>query len=124
MKGFHIVKMVSPLRRPYKLRPNPKNPELTTCRLYIQLGSSMSNQDDEMLEEYDFSQARRGPVVVAGPNKERITIRIDADILNWFHDYVNSCGGGSYQALCEYINGRDKDWEAVGAGGAEGATGR
>ena len=78
----------------------------------------MSSEDDEMLEEYDFSQARRGPVVPTGTNKERITIRIDADILNWFRDYVNSRGGGSYQALMnqalrEYIEGRDKDWETL-----------
>ena len=78
----------------------------------------MSNEDDEMQEEYDFSQGRRGPVVSTGSNKERITIRIDADILNWFRDYVNSRGGGSYQALMnqalrEYIDGRDKDWETL-----------
>lgn len=78
----------------------------------------MNSKDDEMLEEYDFSQSKRGPVVQAGPNKERITIRIDADILNWFRDYVNSRGGGSYQALInqalrEYIEGRDKDWETL-----------
>lgn len=78
----------------------------------------MDSNDDEMLEEYDFSQARRGPVVSAGINKERITIRVDADILSWFRDYVNSRGGGSYQtlmnqALREYIEGRDKDWETL-----------
>lgn len=78
----------------------------------------MDSNDDEMLEEYDFSQARRGPVVAAGINKERITIRVDADILSWFRDYVNSRGGGSYQtlmnqALREYIEGRDKDWETL-----------
>jgi uncharacterized protein (DUF4415 family) len=78
----------------------------------------MSSEDDEMLEEYDFSNARRGPVVPSGSNKERITIRIDADILNWFRDYVNSRGGGSYQALMnqalrDYIEGRDKNWEAL-----------
>lgn len=78
----------------------------------------MINDDGEMLEEYDFSQARRGPVVSSGVNKERITIRIDADILNWFREYVNSRGGGSYQALMnqalrEYIEGRDKNWEAL-----------
>ena len=78
----------------------------------------MSNEDDEMQKEYEFSQARRGPVVSTGNNKERITIRIDVDILNWFRDYVNSRGGGSYQALMnqalrEYIDGRDKDWETL-----------
>ncbi len=35
-----------------------------------------------MHEEYDFSQAKRGPIVPSAPNKTRITIRIDTDILN------------------------------------------
>jgi uncharacterized protein (DUF4415 family) len=78
----------------------------------------MNNNEDDILDEYDFTQARRGPVVPVGANKERITIRIDADILNWFRDYVNSRGGGSYQALMnqalrEYIEGRDRDWEML-----------
>ena len=74
------------------------------------------NNDDEMLEEYDFSQARSGPVVSSSTNKERITIHIDADILNWFREYVNSRGGGSYQglmnqALRQYIEVCDKNWQ-------------
>ncbi len=78
----------------------------------------MSNTVDEMQEEYDFSQARRGPIVSSAANKERITIRIDADILNWFRDYVNSRGGGSYQALMnqalrDYIEGQSKEWETL-----------
>ena len=78
----------------------------------------MNNDEDEMFEEFDFCQARRGPVVSSGANKERITIRIDADILNWFREYVNSRGGGSYQALMnqalrQYIEERDQDWETL-----------
>jgi len=33
------------------------------------------------------------------PNKTRITIRLDADILNWFRQQVHAQGGGSYQRL-------------------------
>jgi len=44
----------------------------------------MKAEENEMLEEYDFSQAKRGPVVPPSPNKTRITIRIDTDVLNWF----------------------------------------
>ena len=33
------------------------------------------------------------------PNKVRITIRLDADIVKWFKDEVRRAGGGSYQAL-------------------------
>jgi uncharacterized protein (DUF4415 family) len=58
-----------------------------------------NDHDVEMLDEYDFSQATRGPVVVPVPGKTRITIRLDTDILDWFHDRVNAQGGGSYQAL-------------------------
>lgn len=49
-------------------------------------------------DEYDFSRARRGAVVPAKPGKTRITIRIDGDILQWFHDQVDSEGGGNYQS--------------------------
>jgi len=74
--------------------------------------------ENDMLEEYDFSQAKRGPVVPLSPNKTRITIRIDTDILNWFREQVNASGGGSYQALInqalrEYIQNRPEDWEAT-----------
>lgn len=78
----------------------------------------MKAKDDDMREEYDFSQAKRGPIVPAAPNKTRITIRIDTDILNWFRESVNVKGGGSYQALVnqalrEYIDDQEKDWETT-----------
>jgi uncharacterized protein (DUF4415 family) len=50
-----------------------------------------------MTKEYDFSNARRGPVIPPEPGKERITIRLDADILAWFRTQVQ--GGGNYQTL-------------------------
>lgn len=64
-----------------------------------------------MLDEYDFSEAKRGPVVSTPGNKTRITIRIDTDVLDWFREQVNATSGGSYQAfvnqvLREYIDGR------------------
>lgn len=59
----------------------------------------MKNEDVDMRDEYDFSQAKRGPIVPTAPNKTRIAIRIDTDILNWFREQVNAQGGGSYQAL-------------------------
>jgi uncharacterized protein (DUF4415 family) len=78
----------------------------------------MNVEENEMLEEYDFSQAKRGPIVLPGPNKTRITIRIDTDILNWFREQVNASGGGSYQtlinqALREYIQNQREDWETT-----------
>lgn len=52
-----------------------------------------------MRKEYDFSGARRGPVVAAPTGKTRITIRLDDDVLAWFKAYVHESGGGNYQTL-------------------------
>ncbi len=52
-----------------------------------------------MKREYDFSKARRGPVVRVSKGKTRITIRLDDDVLAWFREQVHRAGGGSYQAL-------------------------
>jgi len=56
----------------------------------------------------DFSKAKRGPVVPPDPNKLRITIRLDGDIIAYFKRKVHEAGGGNYQtlmnqALREYI---------------------
>jgi len=47
----------------------------------------------------DFSKGKRGAVVKAGPNKERITIRLDADVIEHFKRLVHEAGGGNYQTL-------------------------
>lgn len=52
-----------------------------------------------MRKEYDFSKARRGPVLPVSTGKTRITIRLDDDILAWFRQQVHAAGGGSYQTL-------------------------
>lgn len=52
-----------------------------------------------MKRQYDFSTAKRGPVVRLSSGKTRITIRIDDDVLGWFRDQVNTAGGGNYQTL-------------------------
>jgi uncharacterized protein (DUF4415 family) len=56
-------------------------------------------KDDTMRPEYDFPNARRGAPVLSPPGKERITIRLDADILAWFRRQVEEAGGGNYQSL-------------------------
>jgi uncharacterized protein (DUF4415 family) len=66
-----------------------------------------------MKKEYDFSRGKCGPVAPVQPGKVRITIRLDADILNWFRQQVNDRGGGNYQtmindALRSYIQVQDK----------------
>ena len=64
----------------------------------------------------DFSKGKRGPVVKPDPNKVRITIRLDADIIEHFKKIVHKAGGGNYQtlindALREQINAHDKGLE-------------
>lgn len=56
-------------------------------------------KDDDMKTDYDFSNGKRGSVIPLPPGKERITIRLDADILDWFRQQVNTRGGGNYQTL-------------------------
>ena len=52
-----------------------------------------------MRKEYDFSNAKRGAVLYVPPGKTRITIRLDDDVIAWFHKQVNDAGGGNYQTL-------------------------
>ncbi|MCF7997271.1 MAG: BrnA antitoxin family protein [Chromatiaceae bacterium] len=48
-----------------------------------------------MRDEYDFANSQRGATVKS--NKERITIRLDPDIIEWFRTRVS--GGGNFQTL-------------------------
>jgi len=71
-----------------------------------------------MKKEYDFSRAKRGPVIPVPPGKTRITIRLDNEILDWFKKQVHEAGGGNYQtlinaALKEYISARTEPLEMV-----------
>ena len=64
----------------------------------------------------DFSKGKRGSIVAAAPNKVRITIRLDGDIVEHFKGIVNKAGGGNYQtlmnsALREYIKEQNKSLE-------------
>lgn len=47
----------------------------------------------------DFSKAKRGAVVKTSPNKVRITVRLDGDIIEHFKKQVHDAGGGNYQTL-------------------------
>lgn len=64
----------------------------------------------------DFSKAKRGSVIKSDPNKVRITIRLDADIIAHFKRIVHKAGGGNYQtlindALRDQIRAQDKGLE-------------
>jgi len=71
-----------------------------------------------MRKSYDFSKAKRGPVVPIPKGKSRITIRLDDDVLEWFRDQVHAAGGGNYQtmindALRIYVAERKRPLELV-----------
>lgn len=64
----------------------------------------------------DFSKGKRGPVIQPDPNKTRITIRLDTDIIEHFKAIVNESGGGNYQTLMnnvlrDHIEARDEKLE-------------
>ncbi len=70
-----------------------------------------------MKDQYDFSKGKRGAVVPL-INKERITIRLDPDIIHWFKNQVHHAGGGNYQtrmneALRQYIEERHEVLEEI-----------
>ena len=52
-----------------------------------------------MKPEYDFTRAKRGPILPVPKGKTRITIRIDDDVLDWFRAQVHATRGGNYQTL-------------------------
>lgn len=52
-----------------------------------------------MKDNYDFSHGKRGAVIKT--NKEKITIRLDPVIVQWFRDQVK--GGGNYQTLINEV---------------------
>lgn len=75
----------------------------------------MHNTDPHEAEDipevmYDSALAHRGALNPLPATKERITIRLDQDILAWFKQEVHNRGGGNYQtlinqALREYMDG-------------------
>ncbi len=52
-----------------------------------------------MKREYDLSKGKRGPVIPLPPQKVRITIRLDRDIVDHFRDRVRKAHRGNYQTL-------------------------
>lgn len=47
----------------------------------------------------DLSKDKRGPVVKTDSIKVRITIRLDADVIEYFKKRVHKTGGGNDQTL-------------------------
>ena len=66
----------------------------------------------------EFTKGKRGPVIPPDPRKTRITIRLDADILEHFKEQVHAAGGGNYQtlinnALREQVEAEKNDLEKM-----------
>ena len=59
--------------------------------------------DEDMKPEYDFSKGKRGAVLPMPPGKERITIRLDKDVLDWFRQQATAQGGGNYQTMINQV---------------------
>src|SRR5579862_7713859 len=55
------------------------------------------------MKTYNFSKGKRGAVLPLPPGKERITIRLDCDILDYFRDQVERAGGGNYQTVINSV---------------------
>lgn len=71
-----------------------------------------------MRKSYDFSKAKRGPVVNAPAGKTRITIRLDDDLIEWFKSEVEAAGGGNYQsqinvALRQHVTSKRESLETT-----------
>jgi len=54
--------------------------------------------------EYDFFQGLRGTIFPTPPGKERITIRLDKGVLDWFRQQATAQGGGNYQTIIPQLN--------------------
>jgi len=53
----------------------------------------------EPYRDFDFSSARRGPVIPVEPGKTKISIRIDNAVIEYFRAQVERAGTGNYQTL-------------------------
>jgi uncharacterized protein (DUF4415 family) len=52
-----------------------------------------------MKREYDLSKGKRGPVIPLPPEKVRLTIRLDREIVDHFRGKVRKAHRGNYQTL-------------------------
>lgn len=59
--------------------------------------------DDDIKPEYDFSKGKRGAIDPLPPGKERITIRLDKSVLDWFRQQAVAQGGGNYQTMINQV---------------------
>ena len=82
---------------------------------------------DAARKQYDFSNAVRGAVLAVPANTTRITIRLDDDVIAWFHKQVDDAGGGNYQTLInqvlrQFVAERTRKWKRLKAAGWRAGT--
>ncbi|QTA92044.1 BrnA antitoxin family protein [Desulfonema magnum] len=52
-----------------------------------------------MRDEYDFSKGKRGPVIPHDPDKVRINICLDPDIIEYFKKQAHKACGGDFRTM-------------------------
>lgn len=52
-----------------------------------------------MSQDFDLTDAKRGPVIPSPPGTTPVTLRLDDDVIDWFRGRVNQAGGGEYGPL-------------------------
>jgi uncharacterized protein (DUF4415 family) len=50
-----------------------------------------------------ISKGKRGAVLPVPAGKQRITIRLDRDVLDYFIEQVDRAGGGNYQTVINNV---------------------
>ena len=55
---------------------------------------------DGMAEEYDFSEAKQGPILASRPHATTIWLRVDSDLLDWYRAQVQAQGGATTARSC------------------------
>src|SRR6516165_9227077 len=60
---------------------------------------SAGSMRNTMKREYDFSKAKRGPVIRVPKGQTRITIPLDDHVLDWFRRQVDEAGGATIKPL-------------------------
>ena len=58
--------------------------------------SADAHDQDDMAEEYDFSEAQQGPILASRPHATTIWLCVDDDLLGWYRAQVHAQGGGDY----------------------------
>src|SRR6266511_231903 len=62
-------------------------------------GRNMRKMQAEPYRDIGFLKGKRGAVIVSGPGKTKISIRLDNAVLDHFRAIAEAAGGGNYQSL-------------------------